>query len=222
MCGIAGVLRTDGQFVEKGVIRTMTARLRHRGPDDEGIYVHENIGLGHRRLAIIDVDGGHQPLANEDGTVHVVFNGEIYNYRDLHDRLTGLGHSFRTSSDTEVLVHAWEQWGIECVDHLRGMFAFAIWDEKKRELFLARDRIGIKPLLYSVQNGYIAFASEMQALTSLDRFENTVNLQAIDQYLHYQYIPAPLSIYQQVEKLQPGHYVLIKAEQPRRVVPQRY
>ena len=222
MCGIAGILRTDGSPAESADLRRMTSRLVHRGPDGDGLYVDGPVGLGHRRLSIIDLNGGAQPLANEDGTVHVTFNGEIYNFRELQRQLQSRGHVFRTSSDTEVLVHAWEQWGTDCVSHLRGMFAFAIWDANQQQLFLARDRVGIKPLLYSWQHGYLAFASEMQALTVLPCFETAIDLQAIDQYLHYQYIPAPFSIFRQVQKLQPGHTLLIDARNPKVSAPVRY
>jgi asparagine synthase (glutamine-hydrolysing) len=222
MCGIAGVLRTDGQPSSSNLIRLMTDRIAHRGPDGDGLFNDGPCGLGHRRLSIIDLNGGSQPLGNEDGTVHVTFNGEIYNYRELQRRLVSLGHMFRTSSDTEVLVHAWEQWGTDCVSHLRGMFAFAIWDAGKQQLFLARDRVGIKPLLYSWQKGYLAFASEMQALTAIPGFETTIDPQAIDLYLHYQYIPAPYSIYRQVTKLPPGHTLLIDARNPQPCEPVRY
>lgn len=203
-------------------MRRMTASLAHRGPDGDGVYLDGHVGLGHRRLSIIDLDGGRQPLGNEDASVHVTFNGEIYNYLELKQQLQSHGHVFRTSSDTEVLVHAWEQWGTDCVNHLRGMFAFAIWDAKQQQLFLARDRVGIKPLLYSWQKGFLAFASEMQSLTALPDLEATVDVQAIDQYLHYHYIPAPYCIYQQVRKLPPGHSLLINAKNPRQAEPVRY
>jgi asparagine synthase (glutamine-hydrolysing) len=222
MCGIAGIVRVDAAPVNAVQLQLMTDRLAHRGPDGAGIFTDGPVGLGHRRLSIIDLNGGRQPLANEDGKVHVTFNGEIYNYRDLQRQLESFGHQFRTSSDTEVLVHAWEQWGTDCVNHLRGMFAFAIWDARQQQLFLARDRVGIKPLLYSWQKGYLAFASEMQALIALPGFEATVDVQAIDQYLHYQYIPAPFSVYRQVRKLPPGHSLLIDAQRPVQAKPVRY
>lgn len=222
MCGIAGIMRVDAAPVNAVQLQLMTDRLAHRGPDGTGIFTDGPVGVGHRRLSIIDLNGGRQPLANEDGKVHVTFNGEIYNYRDLQRQLESYGHQFRTSSDTEVLVHAWEQWGTDCVNHLRGMFAFAIWDARQQQLFLARDRVGIKPLLYSWQKGYLAFASEMQALTALPDFEATVDVQSIDQYLHYQYIPAPFSIYREVQKLSPGHSLLIDAQRPQQAKPVRY
>ena len=227
MCGIAGILRTDGASLKdassgQSFLRQMTDRIAHRGPDGDGFYIDGSVGLGHRRLSIIDLEGGKQPIPNEDGTIHVTFNGEIYNYRELQSELKSLGHKFRTSSDSEVIVHAWEQWGPDCVEHLRGMFAFGIWDQNVGKLFLARDRVGIKPLLYSWQNGYFAFASEMQSLTTLPEFESTINVQAIDQFLHYQYIPAPHSIYREVKKLPPGHTLLIDTQSPTQAEPQRY
>lgn len=183
----------------------MTGALAHRGPDGEGFHIDGAIGLGHRRLSIIDLEGGSQPLANEDGSVWVTFNGEIYNYRELRSQLEGAGHVFKTASDTETLVHGYEQWGADLPSRLRGMFAFAIWDRRRRRLFLARDRIGIKPLYYVEQPGVFAFASELHALTRVAGLSLTVDPQAIDMYLHYQYIPAPFSIYREVQKLPPAH-----------------
>lgn len=209
MCGITGILRTDGRPVGESDVRQMSLSLAHRGPDGEGLYVDGSLGLGHRRLAIIDLDGGRQPLSNEDETVWITFNGEIYNYRDLRQTLELTHHRFHTASDTEVIVHAYEQWGDRCVERLRGMFAFAIWDARKRRLLLARDRIGIKPLYYLIQPGLVAFASEMRAFHALKEFAPTLDLQAIDLYLHYQYIPAPYSIYREVRKLPPAHYLQV-------------
>ena len=214
MCGIFGIYKFNGVPVSPGEPEVSSSLLSHRGPDGGGSYVDGSVGLAHRRLSIIDLAAGTQPLSNEDGTVWITFNGEIYNYRELRQRLIGLGHRFQTNSDTETIVHAWEQWGPACVHQLRGMFAFAIWDQNQQSLFLARDRVGIKPLLYTVQPGFVAFASEMQALTCLPDLKLTVSPQAIDLYLHYQYIPAPFSIYQEIQKLEPGHCLLIKRGQP--------
>lgn len=214
MCGLLGVMSLGRPVVATDSFERCLRTLAHRGPDGEGIFQDKIISLGHRRLSIIDLEAGRQPLSNEDGTVWITFNGEIYNYRDLRQRLIGLGHRFKTDSDTETIVHAWEQWGPECVHQLRGMFAFAIWDQNQQTLFLARDRVGIKPLLYTIQPGFVAFASEMQALTCLPDLSLTVNVQAIDLYLHYQYIPAPYSIYKEIRKLEPGHSLLIKHGQP--------
>src|ERR1051325_6133515 len=150
MCGIAGIFAVDPAApVDEVTLHRMTAALAHRGPDGEGFLVEPGIGLGHRRLAIIDLDGGHQPMFNEDGSVAIVFNGEIYNHAALHRELAALGHRFRSRSDTETIVHAWESWGPGCLDRLSGMFAFALWDRNRRQLFLARDRLGKKPLYYA-------------------------------------------------------------------------
>lgn len=221
MCGIGGILRLDGRTADRNQLQAISDTLTHRGPDGSGMFCDGPAGLVHRRLAIIDPEGGQQPIGNEDLSVHVTFNGEVYNFHDLQRELQRLGHKFKTSSDTEVIVHAWEQWGAECVHRLRGMFAFAIWDTKRQTLFLARDRVGIKPLVYTIQPGFLAFASELQGLTCLPDLQLTVSRLAIDLYLHYQYIPAPLSIYEQVHKLPPGHTLLI---QPGKAIPkpQRY
>ena len=189
----------------------MTGQLRHRGPDGDGFYSSGGVGLGHRRLSIIDLDGGRQPLSNEDGSIWVTFNGEIYNFAELRHRLEQRGHRFQTKSDTEVIVHAYEEWGEKSVEHLRGMFAFAVWDEPRRRLFLARDRIGIKPLYYLELPGLFAFASEMQAFRVLPEFDPNIDLRALDLYLHFQYIPSPFSIYKEVRKLPPAHTLTVDA-----------
>jgi asparagine synthase (glutamine-hydrolysing) len=163
------------------------------------------VGIGHSRLAIIDIDGGRQPMSNEDGCVWLTFNGEIYNYRELRAELRALGHSFKTSSDSEVVIHAYEQWRDNCVDHLRGMFAFGIVDTSRRRVFLARDHLGIKPLLVYASDGAVAFASEMQGLLQIPGFDRTLDVRALDQYLRLGYIPAPRTCYQHVKKLPPGH-----------------
>ncbi len=183
----------------------MTESLAHRGPDDQGTLVRDRVGLGHRRLSIIDVDTGHQPLSNEDERVWVTYNGELYNYRELRAELAQCGHRFRTQSDTEVVVHAWEEWGAACVERFRGMFAFAIADWNRRELFLARDHLGIKPLYYSVDDRQLAFASELQALYAWPAFDSRIDLRALDEYLRFGYIPAPRSIFAAVKKLPPAH-----------------
>lgn len=221
MCGITGILRTDGQLVSEQQVRSMNDVLTHRGPDGGDVYTDGKIGLGHRRLAILDLEGGKQPLCNEDGSIWVTFNGEIYNFRELRNKLVTKGHQFKTKSDTEVIVHAYEEWGIGCLDHLRGMFAFAIWDSRRQQLFLARDRVGIKPLLYSMSAGRTAFASELQAFKVLDGFRPTLDIEAVDLYLHFQYIPAPYTIYREIRKLPPAHYIVIGAD-GRTEGPQRY
>ncbi|MDA1015035.1 MAG: asparagine synthase (glutamine-hydrolyzing), partial [Planctomycetota bacterium] len=200
----------------------MTNAIQHRGPDDSGIRLFDHspasdaalapnsprisAALGHRRLSIIDLDSGHQPLANEDETVWIAFNGEIYNYRELRSDLEALGHSFRTRTDTECIVHLWEQYGVECVNHLRGMFAFAVWDDRTRTLFLARDRIGQKPLFYRLESGRLTFASELKALLQIPDAPRNVSPTAIDQYLTYQYVPHPHCILDGYQKLAPAHW----------------
>lgn len=207
MCGITGLLNFK-EPVNRQVIEAMTTSLSHRGPDGDGIFIKDHIAIGHRRLAIIDLATGQQPLCNEDETVWVTFNGEIYNYLDLREQLLAAGHQFRTKSDTEVIVHAYEQWGEACVEKFRGMFAFGIVDLNQQKLFLARDQLGIKPLYYLTTPTCFAFASELQALrqipVSLD-----IDIQAIDQYLWLQYIPAPKTIFQQIKKLPPAHRISI-------------
>ncbi len=186
MCGIVGIVRNDKSDVDEALLGRMCAAIRHRGPDDDGFYVNGPVGLGMRRLAIIDLKSGQQPIHNQDRTAWIVFNGEIYNYRELRDKLEKLGHSFYTNSDTEAIVHAYDQFGADCPNHLRGMFAFAIWDERSKELFIARDRVGKKPLLYAKVNGQFIF-------------------EALNHYLSFMCVPAPLTAYQAIRKLEPGH-----------------
>lgn len=210
MCGIAGIFDPSGRpDPERSEILTrMTRTLVHRGPDDEGYLVEGSVGLGFRRLSIIDLSSGHQPLSNEDGNVWIAFNGEIYNYLDLKSRLEAKGHVFRTQSDTETIVHAYEEWGTACLDELRGMFAFAIWDRRQQRLFLARDRLGKKPLYYAVVNGTFIFGSEIKALLAFPGLDRSLDLQAVSDYLSLLYIPSPKSIFRQVRKLPAGHYLL--------------
>lgn len=211
MCGIAGIVRFD-RPVSKNEIESMTASLAHRGPDGEGIWVGRNAALGHRRLSIIDLETGRQPMCNEDETVWITYNGEIYNYRQLREQLSARGRKFRTHSDTEVIIHAYEEWGDDCVTHFRGMFAFGIVDTKKQRVFLARDHMGIKPLVYYEGRNCFAFSSEIQALRKVEGAVLEMDLQAVDQYLTLQYIPAPRSIYHQVKKLPPAHRMSISLD----------
>jgi asparagine synthase (glutamine-hydrolysing) len=185
----------------------MCQTLHHRGPDDEGFYTDGRAHLAMRRLSIIDLDTGHQPLSNEDGTLWLVFNGEIYNYRELRAQLVQQGHRFATQSDTEVIVHAYETWGTQCVNHFNGMFAFAIWDTRNQQLFLARDRLGIKPLYYYATADQLIFGSELSALLAHPATPRTLDLLALDQFLTVEYIPAPRTILQGVRKLAPGHWL---------------
>jgi asparagine synthase (glutamine-hydrolysing) len=208
MCGIAGTFEPGrGAQVDREALTRATGRLRHRGPDGEGFLFRDNVGLGHRRLSIIDLAGGAQPLFNEDGTVAVVFNGEIYNYRELQAELAGLGHRFATSSDTETIVHAYEEWGTSCLRRFVGMFAFAIWDERDRSGFVARDRLGKKPLFYHLERGRLVFASELKALLEHEGVPRDVDLLALDDYLAYSYVPSDRCIFRGVEKLPPGHWM---------------
>ena len=183
----------------------MTNAIIHRGPDSDGFHLESGIGLGVRRLAIIDVQGGDQPITNEDESLWIVFNGESHNFPDLYADLVKRGHEFRTRSDTECILHLYEEYGDDCVKHLRGQAAFALWDNKKRRLLLARDRMGKKPLYYTVQNGTLYFASELSAILTALPHKPEVNLEAIDLYLSLQYIPDPLTAYQGIHKLPPAH-----------------
>lgn len=206
MCGLVGVFDTLGQrAVDQDLLQRMNASLAHRGPDGAGFHVGSGIGLGHRRLAIIDLNGGRQPLYNEDGGVVVVFNGEIYNFQELAAELTAAGHVFRTHSDTEVIVHAWEQWGAASVKRFRGMFAFALWDEARQTLFLARDPLGKKPLYYSLHDDFLLFGSELKAVLACPAVSRALDPRAVEDYFAYGYVPDPRSIYAAVHKLPPAH-----------------
>ncbi|HEX8071728.1 MAG TPA: asparagine synthase (glutamine-hydrolyzing) [Pyrinomonadaceae bacterium] len=205
MCGIAGMVRGRDRAADGELLRRMCDAIRHRGPDEDGYYLKGRVGLGMRRLAIIDLAHGQQPITNEDGTVWIVFNGEIYNYLELRRRLEDLGHHFKTNSDTEAIVHAYEQFGADCPKHLRGMFAFAIWDETQEELFLARDRVGKKPVLYAHVGDELIFGSEFSALLLHPAISREVEPTAIHDYLSFMCVPAPLTAFRQIRKLEPGH-----------------
>lgn len=206
MCGIAGIFDLNGKNVLEQELKKMCTLLHHRGPDDEGFYIKDNIGLGHKRLSIIDIASGHQPMSNEDKTVWITFNGEIYNYIELRNDLTKRGHHFQTKSDTEVIVHAYEEWSKDCVQHLNGMFAFAIYDGSK--LFLARDRLGIKPLYYTICNGLFIFASEIKALLQIDRVKVALNHEAIFEYFTFQNTFGDKTWFHNIKILLPGHYLI--------------
>jgi asparagine synthase (glutamine-hydrolysing) len=209
VCAICGVLNFNpGDAVEPSVMAAMAETLVHRGPDDDGFFVDGQAGLGFRRLSIIDRSGGHQPILNEDQSAALVFNGEIYNYRDLAARLTSSGHVFSTKSDTETILHAYEEHGDDCVKLLQGMFAFAIWDRTKRRLLLARDRVGIKPLYYYKSDRFIAFASEIKALFQIAEVRCDVDPDALDQYLSLRYVPGPRTMFRNIFRLQPGHLLV--------------
>lgn len=213
MCGIAGrvvarksieVGPTEVGQMDVALVRAMSAALAHRGPDDEGLVVREGCALAHRRLSIVDLAGGHQPLSNEDGTVWVVYNGEIYNHGELRKNLQARGHVFRTRSDTEVIVHAYEEDGPRCVERFRGMFAFALWDTRRRRLVLARDRLGIKPLYYTLSGSTLSFASELKALLADPGLDRSIDEDALSCYLALRYVPAPATLLSSVRKLPPA------------------
>jgi asparagine synthase (glutamine-hydrolysing) len=211
MCGIAGFLTNDANAPKQSLIEGMCETLVHRGPDGCGYFTDQFVALGHRRLSIIDLVGGTQPLGNEDGRIQVVFNGEIYNYVELRSDLISRGHRFSTNSDTETLVHLYEEYGEQMAEHLNGMFAFAIWDANERQLFIARDRFGKKPLYYAFDAAGMrfCFASELKAITGLPGFTATVDEQSIADFLTLSYIPDPQTVYRSVRKLEPGHTLLI-------------
>lgn len=221
MCGIAGaVWNQPDAAIDRTVLSNMTTAIQHRGPDDVGMFFSSELegnsspsqcALGHRRLSIIDLSGGHQPLSNEDGTIWTVFNGEIYNYRELRDDLISRGHRFATSSDTEVIVHLYEELGHRCVEKMRGMFAFAVWDNRHGRLLLARDRMGQKPLVYHNTGTQLLFASELKALLQAPGVNRQVNPKSIDLFLTYQYVPHPHSIFEGIHKLPPAHVAVWEA-----------
>jgi asparagine synthase (glutamine-hydrolysing) len=211
MCGITGIFSFDGAPVDPARLEAMTTALGHRGPDGSGRLLNGPVGLGHRRLSIIDIDGGHQPLSNEDDTVHVVFNGEIYNFIELRAELEAAGHRFKTRSDTEVIVHAYEQWGAACVGRFNGIFSFALWDERRHVLFLARDHLGVKPLYYTVAGGQLLFGSEIKALLAHPACPRRVDLAALGQLFTYRYVPSPRTLFDSIAKLPPGHSLTIES-----------
>ncbi|MFH1787884.1 MAG: asparagine synthase (glutamine-hydrolyzing), partial [Candidatus Altiarchaeota archaeon] len=213
MCGICGVFDYGGKApVDGKTIRFMCDTMVHRGPDDEGCHVDGCVGLGHRRLSIIDLsERGRQPMVNEDGSVWITYNGEVYNFMELRRELEGKGYVFRSETDTEVLLRLYEEEGFDFVKRLRGMFAFAVWDSKKKTLFLARDRAGQKPLFYSDVDGRFSFASEINAILALPGFEKKINLEALHYYLThvYFYIPYPHTLFTGIRKLPPAHCMIV-------------
>ncbi len=216
MCGITGIFDTRGRRdIDRAVLHRMNESQFHRGPDEGGLHVEPGVGLGHRRLSIIDLSTGQQPLYNEDQTVCVVFNGEIYNYQELIPELQALGHIFHTSSDTEVIVHAWESWGTACVDRFRGMFAFALWDRNRETLFLARDRLGVKPLFYALlDDGTLLFGSELKSLLAHGGLKREIDPCAVEEYFALGYVAEPRAIFKQARKLPPAHTLLLRCGQP--------
>ena len=212
MCGISGIVDLrDRRPVNQALLRVMNDTLSRRGPDGEGFHFEPGLGFGHRRLSIIDLEGGKQPLYNEDETVVVTYNGEIYNFRELEDELIALGHKFRTRCDTEAIVHAWEQWGEECLARFNGMFAFALWDRNVETLFLARDRLGVKPLYYAqLKDGELIFGSELKTLMLHPLLPREIDPEAVEEYFSFGYVPEPKTIFRGVKKLAPGHWLRIK------------
>lgn len=218
MCGIAGILALIRGLSKESLtaqLKSMTNAQSHRGPDDQGIWCDGTCALGHRRLSIIDLsEAGHQPMSNADGSIWITFNGEIYNFQALRRELESLGHRFRTRTDTEVLIYAYEQWGEACLSRLRGMFAFVIWDALRKRLFAARDRVGKKPLFYTQTSQSFLFASELQGLIANPEVKREVNFPAIDSYLSYGYVPAPGTAFKDIFKLPPAHYLMIDLSSP--------
>ena len=220
MCGIAGLLQVDGRPVDERLLSAMTEVLAHRGPDGQGILVNGPAGFGHRRLAIIDLVTGDQPMSSADGSLSLIFNGEIYNYRELRRELEARGLTFRTASDTEVLLRSYEAYGVECLRHLRGMFAFALWDGARRRLLLARDRVGIKPMVYAWDGRRLLFGSEIKALLQDPSVPRDLDWDALRDYLVFHYVPSPRTIFQSVRKVPPGSYLLL--DEGREPVVRRY
>src|SRR5580704_15763253 len=209
MCGLSGFVSLAQQRAEPGLVRRMTATLQHRGPDEEGYYVDGPVALGHRRLRIIDLATGQQPVTNETGTIRVILNGEIYNFRSLTETLKRRGHRFTTSSDTEVIVHAYEEYGEDCLAHLNGMFAFVLWDAEHQTLFAARDRMGEKPFYYAERNGWFVFGSEVRALFAHPEIRRDLDLRGLSRYVTSGYLPDPHTILEGVQKLPPGHFLTV-------------
>jgi len=210
MCGICGIaVARGGPHISEDILRKMNASITHRGPDEDGFYVNEKVGLASRRLSIIDLTSGTQPISNEDRTIRIVFNGEIYNYRELRGYLEKHGHLFRTQSDTEAILHLYEEFGTDCLQHLDGIFAFAIWNENKQELLLARDRMGIKPMYYThLPDWQFIFGSEMKSILTNPAVERKIDLISLNEFLSYEYVPSPRTIIRNVWRLEAGHFLI--------------
>jgi len=211
MCGICGIINFDGKPVDKELIEVMCSTMVHRGPDDAGAYVDGYVSLGHKRLSVIDLSkAGHQPMSNEDRTVWITYNGELYNFQTLRSLLIAHGHKFKSKTDTEVIIHAYEEWGIDCLDKFNGMFAFAIWDDRNKLFLLARDHFGVKPLYYIYEGKFFAFASEIKALLLLPAVPREVDIEALHQYLTFLWVPDPKTMFRKIFKLLAGHYLILK------------
>jgi asparagine synthase (glutamine-hydrolysing) len=209
MCGICGVFNLNGAPADDDLVRRMTTAIRHRGPDGSGTYFAGPIGLGHRRLSIIDLDGGAQPMGSDDGRLQVVFNGEVYNFIELREELTGKGHTFRTRSDTEVIIHGYEEWGLDVVRRFNGIFAFALWDANRQQLLLARDHLGVKPLYYTKVGQRFLFASEIKALLADPDCPKDVDLRSLGQLFTLRYVPSPATLFRTIRKLPPAHLMVV-------------
>src|SRR6266513_2022957 len=211
MCGICGQFNfVRSEPVESETIRRMAQTMVHRGPDDDGYFISGSLGLGFRRLSIIDLAGGHQPMSDAEETVWVILNGEIYNFKELRSELEGLGHSFRTKSDTEVIIHGYKEWGTEVLNHLNGMFGLAIWDVKQKRLVVARDAMGIKLIYYRIANGQFTFGSEIRPLLAAKSCKPQVDPVALNLFLRFRYTPSPLTIFQGIRKLAPGTMLILE------------
>lgn len=218
MCGICGIYSyKSDQEIDQNLQSSMLSAIRHRGPDDEGSFNEQKIFLGMRRLSIIDLDGGHQPMSNEDDSIWIVFNGEIYNYKDLRAILSAKGHVFRTQSDTETVIHAYEEWGIEGFSRLNGMYGLALWDRRRKELVLARDPFGVKPLYYTDQQGSFVFGSEIKAILADPNVSRSVDLAALDQFLTFSFVPSPRTMFEGIKKVPPGYALCVTSEGSRQV-----
>lgn len=216
MCGICGILATSHRAIPENCVQAMSSVLRHRGPDDHGFLFSGPLGFGFRRLSIVDLQGGHQPMSNEDGTLWIVFNGEIYNHPSLRCLLESRGHRYVTNSDTETILHLYEEYREDCIHHLQGMFAFAIWDTVRQRLFCARDRLGIKPFYYAIRPGYFAFASEIKALLEIPGSRPQLNRRALPEFFAFGYLSSTETLFEGIHKLLPGHFLIIDlcAEKP--------
>lgn len=223
MCGICGVYYLDGQPVSTTMVKNMNTRMDHRGPDGEGVWVDGPVGFGHKRLAIVDLTpSGHQPMSNESGEIVITYNGELYNHPSLRVELEAAGHQYHSRSDTETIIHAYEEWGVGCLDRFNGMFAFALWDKRINRLFLARDRFGVKPLYYYSDDKKIIFGSEIKAILSIPEVQRTVNLQALNEYFTFQNVLTDLTMFHGIKILPAGHYILLDSYAHRESIPQRY
>ena len=210
MCGLGGLVYFDrDRKIDGSILKRMADSIRHRGPDDEGYYINQNVGLAFRRLSIIDLNTGHQPLSNANDSIFIVFNGEIYNFLELRKILNQKGYAFKTDTDTEVILHLYEEYGSDCLKYLRGMFAFAIWDNNKQQLFCTRDRFGIKPFYYYTDNQKFVFGSEIKAVIQSEDIDKTLSDEALNSYFAFGYMTGDLSIYKNIKKLEPGHYLLL-------------